>query len=72
VYIAQPEKSLPTLFTLVSAGNNRFIFENKEHDFPQKIIYHFASSNLLNASIEGEIKGKMNKKEFRFNKLADN
>jgi hypothetical protein len=66
VYIAQPGENNPTLFTLVSLKDNKFIFENKKHDFPQRIIYHFTSNNELNASIEGEINGEIETKDFSF------
>ena len=69
VYIAQPGNNSPTLFTLVSSDSSRFVFENKEHDFPQKIIYHFITDSILNASIEGDESGATKRKEFNFNKL---
>lgn len=69
VYIAQPGRNLPTLFTLISGENNRFIFENKEHDFPQRIIYHLVPDNILNATIEGDVNGELKKKEFNFIRL---
>lgn len=68
VYIAQPGNSNPTLFTLISSEDNKFVFENNEHDFPQRIIYHFISGNSLNASIEGEVNGTLKKRKFSFRK----
>jgi hypothetical protein len=53
---------------LINSEENKFIFENKEHDFPQRIIYHFTSEKILNASIEGEAGGTLKRKEFLFNK----
>ncbi len=66
VYVAQPGGNKPTLFTLISDENNNFIFENKEHDFPQRVIYHFTSKNILNARIEGEINGEIITEEYSF------
>ncbi len=68
VYIAQPGNDIPTLFTLVDCDENKFVFENKEHDFPQRIIYHFISDSNLRASIEGEVKGTTKTREFNFKK----
>src|SRR5688572_8675252 len=45
-------------FTLISGTRQRFVFENKTHDFPQRIIYQLGSGNLLQARIEGSKNGK--------------
>lgn len=45
-------------FKLISNTDSRFVFENKEHDYPQRIIYHFKSKDTLNARIEGTKDGK--------------
>lgn len=42
----------PVFFKLVSEKNNEFIFENKLHDFPQRIIYKHSNDSLL-ARVEG-------------------
>jgi hypothetical protein len=68
VYIAQPGNNNPTLFTLISSEDNKFIFENKEHDFPQRITYHFTTDSTLTASIEGDVNGTLKRKEFSFRK----
>jgi len=51
----------PVLFTLVSHENNTLIFENKEHDFPQRVCYAYEDGKL-HAWIEGQ-KGKKTVKE---------
>lgn len=70
VYIAAVKKNHPVLFTLIetSEENNKpkWVFENKEHDFPQRIIYIQQSMDSLVARVEGVIKGKEEKEEFRF------
>ena len=69
VYIAAVKKNHPVLFTLIetSEENNKpkWVFENKEHDFPQRIIYTRESSDSLMARVEGVHKGKEEKEEFR-------
>jgi hypothetical protein len=69
VYIAAVKKNHPVLFTLIetSGENNKpkWVFENKEHDFPQRIIYVRESSDSLVAYVEGFINGKEGKEEFR-------
>jgi len=45
-------------FKLISNTDSHFVFENKEHDYPQRIIYHFKSKDTLNARVEGTKDGK--------------
>lgn len=53
-------------FRLVSFSDNRYVFENKEHDFPQRIIYHLIAVDSLHARIEGTVNGKERFADFRF------
>lgn len=64
VYIAVVNKNNPVLFTLAASGENKWVFENKEHDFPQRIIYIQESETKLLARVEGLQKEKMVKDEF--------
>ncbi len=56
----------PVYFKLVSEVNNEFIFEDKEHDFPQRVIYNNLSKDSLSARIEGMQEGQFRKEEFAF------
>lgn len=49
-------------------AEKKFVFENPLHDFPQRIIYHFADDKNLNARIEGEQDGKMESMDFTYKK----
>jgi hypothetical protein len=51
-------------FKLVSDSDNSFVFENKKHDFPQRIIYKYIDNNSFTAVIEGEIEGEENTTEL--------
>lgn len=51
-------------FKLISSKNNNYIFENKKHDFPQRIGYNQVNSDTLHAWIEGFSKGKNKKEKF--------
>lgn len=46
VYLASPGGQSPTSFTLTESGNNKAVFENPEHDFPQRIIYSLDGGRL--------------------------
>lgn len=70
-YVAVPESQYPTLFTLTEYTGKKFIFENKEHDFPQRIIYEFSQGGKLSAAIEGEVEGEIKRKEFSFTRVTN-
>ncbi len=55
-----------TAFKLVSSKNNTFIFENLEHDFPQRIVYQPQGKAKLLAWIEGKVNGKDRKIDFPY------
>jgi hypothetical protein len=55
-------------FKLISNEGSEFIYENKEHDFPQRIIYKSVSPDSLYARVEGTDKGTFRKEEFYLRK----
>jgi hypothetical protein len=68
-YIAIPVNQAITLFALTEYSESKFIFENKEHDYPQRIIYEFTVDGQLNAATEGIIEGELMRREFNFIKI---
>lgn len=55
VYRAQPRGRAPaTPFALTEQSENRFVFSNPQHDFPQRIIYAVVERDELTMTIEGE------------------
>lgn len=56
-YVASPSGQSTTRFRLIECENNRAVFENPEHDFPQRIIYE-RKGNELFAGIEGTQNGQ--------------
>lgn len=59
----------PVEFKLVSYKKGKIIFENKNHDFPQRIIYIKTGDDLINARIEGVKQGIFSQVEFKLNKI---
>jgi hypothetical protein len=59
-------KKDPIHFVLVSEENNTFVFENKQHDFPQRVVYQRVNDNECHAWIEGTENGKMNKIDYNY------
>ncbi len=68
-YIALPKGQAITLFALTEAENNKFVFENKEHDFPQKIIYKYNGDKTIIVSISGEKDGKVKSTSLKLIKV---
>lgn len=68
-YIALPEGQSITLFALVQSENNEFVFENKEHDFPQRIIYRLVNEGEISATVEGNKDGEPKTLNFKFAKV---
>jgi len=69
VYQASPNGAAPTPFTLVELGGQKAVFENLEHDFPQRIVYWRTEAGLC-ARIEGEDRGKTRGFEWCWQRAA--
>ena len=57
-YVAKPSGQPEGSFKLVKLQNREVIFENLEHNFPQRIIYRLEPDGSLFARIEGMSNGK--------------
>jgi len=62
-------QGLPVVFTLISAENGLFVFENKAHDFPQRIGYQIPKDSLLHAYIEGPTPNGMKRIPFSYTRM---
>lgn len=56
-------------FSLVKLENNTYVFENAQHDFPQRVIYSLPEKESLHAWIEGTVNGQLKKSDFFYNKV---
>ncbi len=61
-------KSYAIYFRLLPKPLGAFIFENKKHDFPQRIIYRFITDDSLHARIEGKVKRKFKSGDFYYSR----
>lgn len=59
----------PVLFRLTSSGGNVWVFENPQHDFPQRITYTRVGSDSLVAEISGSKGGQQRKETFAMKKV---
>lgn len=65
-YWSSPDgRSPPTEFAMVSNDGQRAVFENPQHDFPQRIVYA-RDGDVLRARIEGPMNGRTEFMEWRF------
>jgi len=70
VFIASPSGQNTTGFALVSVTDHEVIFENPDHDFPQRIIYRLLSDEDLLGRIEGTINGTARAIDFPLKKMV--
>ena len=62
---------LPVKFKLISSKNRVYIFENPEHDFPQRIVYLPKDRDNLHARIEGTYNGSEASSEFIYTRVNE-
>jgi hypothetical protein len=70
-YIATVGKQQPILFALKESSDNNYIFENKEHDFPQRIVYTVIDENNVKVFVEGDLKGESVKDEYNMTRVVE-
>lgn len=58
----------PTAFILLPGPPGEAVFENKAHDYPQRVIYRRCGADLC-AAVEGVVKGKLQREEWRYTRL---
>ena len=63
-YFASPRSAPPTPFKLLELGGERVVFENKDHDFPQRILYWLDAAGALHARVEGSRGGRALSEEW--------
>jgi hypothetical protein len=68
-YVAKPHSQPEASFKLVSLEGTSAVFENPQHDFPQRIIYK-REGDKLQARIEGTMGGKARGKDFPLQRVV--
>jgi hypothetical protein len=69
-FIALPSGQKEAAFQVVSLGATEAVFENPQHDFPQKISYTLQPDGTLLAAIEGPGKdGQTRRIEFAYKRI---
>jgi len=71
-YEVSPSGRPVTVFTSISLDDDGVVFENLQHDFPQRVAYQRKGADLL-AWIEGPAKnapGQLRRIEYPYRKVA--
>jgi hypothetical protein len=66
IYYSVTVNNETTTDFLLIENDDTLIFENKQHDFPQRIIYTRNTADSLYARTEGMVDGAYMKEEFRY------
>ena len=69
-FIAKPSGQTGATFLLKNLTENEVIFENPQHDFPQRIIYRLENLGSLIARIEGDVNGMTRTVNFPLQRIA--
>jgi Domain of unknown function (DUF6265) len=67
--VSNQNEGKPVSFRMIDSKNKTFVFENKEHDFPQRVIYHIVSKDSVHAWIEGTKNGKEGRSDYFFKRI---
>lgn len=59
----------PVLFRIAESNENKVVFENPDHDFPNRITYVLINDKTINATIGGIRDGKNMEIEFNYSKI---
>ena len=69
VFVAQPSGQERASFTSIELTATKVVFENRAHDFPQRVIYEIEADGALAARIEGERDGRVVTVEFPYERV---
>ena len=65
VFIANPSGQAEAEFMSTTLEDDVVVFQNPQHDFPQRVIYRHAAGDSLHARIEGTLEGEAQGVDFR-------
>lgn len=68
--LASPSQQSSTFFQLLSISPNEVVFENPQHDFPQRILYRLVEAGQLLGQIDGVSSGERRTIDFPMTRTA--
>jgi len=63
-YLASPAGRPATAFRMIALTADRVVFENAQHDFPQRVLYWRGPRGRLCARVEGTVDGRALSEEW--------
>jgi hypothetical protein len=72
LYLASPSGQKATWFRQVGDDGSSLVFENPDHDFPQRILYRLGEDGRLVARVEGESDGRPEAIDFPMRRVPCN
>ena len=69
-YEAHPSGQPPAVFQARDLSDSRVVFENPEHDFPQRVGYERRDADTLAAWIDGTANGKARRVDFLYRRVT--
>ena len=70
VYVSLPSGQTLTEFRSTFVADTMTVFENLQHDYPQRIIYRYGAGDSLWARIEGSVDGVLRGSDFRMGRVG--
>lgn len=70
VYAAAPSGQEPAEFESIAVSDSSVTFENRAHDFPQRIIYRRIGRDSLLARVEGMRGGQLRGRDFPYRRMG--
>jgi hypothetical protein len=69
-FVAHPSGQDTTVFTALRVSDSEVVFENPEHDFPQRVAYAKDGASKLRARIEGTERGALRVIDFSMSRTS--
>ena len=69
-FVAHPAGQRTAAFAMLRMSDNEVVFENAQHDFPQRVAYKLEASGRLVARIEGMRNGSLRVIDFPMNRVS--
>ena len=70
VFHAQPSGQPAATFVMLRVSDTEVVFENLQHDFPQRIVYAIEGGDKLRARIEGMRNGSLRSIPFPMTRVS--
>ena len=70
VFVAHPSRQKTARFPAIRLADGEVVFENVQHDFPQRVIYRLDGPDTLRARIEGMRNGTLRGVDFPMKRVS--